>query len=70
MTIDAAERETEAAVAAEGAAAAPPVLVVENLRTYFDLRRGLVKAVDGMSFTLAPRAHSIKAPCSHWCATR
>ncbi len=54
MTIDATERETEAAVAAAGEAAAPPVLVVENLRTYFDLRRGLVKAVDGMSFSLAP----------------
>jgi peptide/nickel transport system ATP-binding protein len=28
--------------------------VVEDLRTYFDLRQGVVKAVDGMSFSLAP----------------
>ncbi|HEX3859479.1 MAG TPA: ABC transporter ATP-binding protein [Pseudolabrys sp.] len=31
-----------------------PLLVVEDLRTYFDLRQGVVKAVDGMSFSLAP----------------
>jgi peptide/nickel transport system ATP-binding protein len=35
-------------------AAAAPLLAVENLRTYFDLRHGLVKAVDGVGFTLAP----------------
>src|SRR5574340_1074595 len=29
-------------------------LAVEDLRTYFDLRLGVVKAVDGMSFALAP----------------
>ncbi len=33
---------------------AAPLLVVEDLRTYFDLRQGVVKAVDGMSFSLAP----------------
>ncbi|HZT26107.1 MAG TPA: ABC transporter ATP-binding protein [Pseudolabrys sp.] len=35
-------------------AAAAPLLAVENLRTYFDLRHGLVKAVDGVGFTLTP----------------
>ena len=29
-----------------------PLLRVEDLRTYFDLRHGTVKAVDGVSFTL------------------
>jgi peptide/nickel transport system ATP-binding protein len=33
---------------------AAPLLAVEDLRTYFDLRIGTVKAVDGVSFTLAP----------------
>ena len=37
-----------------GAAAGEPLLAVEDLRTYFDLRHGTVKAVDGVSFTLAP----------------
>jgi peptide/nickel transport system ATP-binding protein len=31
-----------------------PLLEVEDLRTYFDLRQGTVKAVDGVSFSLAP----------------
>src|SRR3954468_11652678 len=35
-------------------AAAEPLLAVEDLRTYFDLRHGTVKAVDGVGFTLAP----------------
>jgi peptide/nickel transport system ATP-binding protein len=35
-------------------AAAEPLLTVEDLRTYFDLRHGTVKAVDGVGFTLAP----------------
>ena len=34
---------------------AAPLLSVEGLRTYFDLRHGTVKAVDGVSFTLASR---------------
>ena len=34
--------------------AAEPLLEVEDLRTYFDLRQGTVKAVDGVSFSLAP----------------
>jgi peptide/nickel transport system ATP-binding protein len=33
---------------------AEPLLTVEDLRTYFDLRQGTVKAVDGVGFTLAP----------------
>ena len=40
---------------AEGAVAAEPLLAVEDLRTYFDLRHGTVKAVDGVGFTLSPR---------------
>ena len=32
-----------------------PLLVVDGLRTYFDLRHGVVKAVDGVSFSLEPR---------------
>jgi peptide/nickel transport system ATP-binding protein len=35
-------------------AAAAPVLEVEDLRTYFDTRDGVVKAVDGVSFALRP----------------
>jgi oligopeptide/dipeptide ABC transporter ATP-binding protein len=31
-----------------------PLLVVEDLRTYFFTRRGITKAVDGVSFTLHP----------------
>jgi peptide/nickel transport system ATP-binding protein len=31
-----------------------PLLEVDGLRTYFDLRHGVVKAVDGVSFALAP----------------
>jgi oligopeptide/dipeptide ABC transporter ATP-binding protein len=30
----------------------PPLLAVENLRTYFYTRRGITRAVDGVSFTL------------------
>ena len=29
-----------------------PLLIVEDLKTYFYTRRGVVKAVDGVSFTL------------------
>ena len=29
-----------------------PLLVVEDLKTYFFTRRGIAKAVDGVSFTL------------------
>ena len=31
-----------------------PILVVENLKSYFHLRSGLLKAVDGLSFALRP----------------
>jgi len=39
----------------EAGAPGEPLLAVENLRTYFDLRQGIVKAVDGVSFSLAPQ---------------
>jgi len=39
----------------KASAAAKPLLVVDDLRTYFDLRHGIVKAVDGVSFSLAPQ---------------
>src|SRR6476660_8677023 len=32
-----------------------PLLAVNDLHTYFDLRQGVAKAVDGLSFSLAPR---------------
>jgi len=38
--------------APEAAAAVPPVLAVEDLRAWFYTRAGIVKAVDGISFTL------------------
>ncbi|MGB8894244.1 MAG: ABC transporter ATP-binding protein [Pseudolabrys sp.] len=47
MTAD--KRETHGV-----AAAGEPLLAVDNLRTYFDLRHGIVKAVDNVGFTLAP----------------
>jgi len=31
-----------------------PLLIVRNLRTYFDTRRGPIKAVDGISFDIMP----------------
>jgi peptide/nickel transport system ATP-binding protein len=55
MTITTSECETNALPptnALNGASA--PLLVVDGLRTYFDLRNGVVKAVDGVSFALAP----------------
>jgi peptide/nickel transport system ATP-binding protein len=36
------------------ATAQSPLLEVEGLQTYFNLRHGVVKAVDGVSFSLAP----------------
>jgi peptide/nickel transport system ATP-binding protein len=41
--------------AIEASASDKPLLVVDELRTYFDLRHGMVKAVDGVSFSLAPQ---------------
>ena len=32
-----------------------PLLAVDNLKTHIFLKRGVVKAVDGVSFTLAPK---------------
>ena len=48
--MDAMTSERSAAAGQAG----KPLLEVEDLRTYFDLRHGVVKAVDGVSFTLAP----------------
>src|SRR5215475_13818030 len=39
----------------EASAAAQPLLVLDGLRTFFDLRHGIVKAVDGVSVSLAPQ---------------
>ena len=39
---------------APAADTAAPLLVVDDLRTVFDLRHGVVKAVDGVSFALKP----------------
>ena len=47
------ERETGSPAPADISNQAP-LLEVDGLRTYFDLRHGVVKAVDGVSFALAP----------------
>ena len=52
MTVTTSERESTPAPADISNEA--PLLAVEGLQTYFDLRHGLVKAVDGVSFALAP----------------
>jgi oligopeptide/dipeptide ABC transporter ATP-binding protein len=46
--------ETQTARPREAAAGGEPVLEVQDLRTYFDTRDGVVKAVDGLSFSLQP----------------
>src|SRR4029077_3254796 len=53
MTTTARERETGIPVPADISNQAP-LLVVDGLRTFFDLRHGVVKAVDGVSFALGP----------------
>src|SRR5665213_1033640 len=50
MTIATSER----APASTDISNVEPLLVVDGLRTYFDLRHGVVKAVDGVSFALQP----------------
>jgi len=42
------------AEAARAAGAGEPILRVEELRTYFETRAGVVRAVDGVSFSLRP----------------
>ena len=55
MAKTADKRAAAGSLAAEAASAtAEPLLAVEDLRTYFDLRHGTVRAVDGISFTLKP----------------
>src|SRR5665213_1285886 len=51
MTIATSER----APASTDISNVEPLLVVDGLRTYFDLRHGVVKAVDGVSFALKRR---------------
>ena len=53
MTLTTSERETGTPAPADISNQAP-LLVVDGLRTYFDLRHGIVKAVDGVSFALGP----------------
>ena len=53
MTMTTSERETGTPAPADISNEAP-LLEVDGLRTYFDLRHGVVKAVDGVSFALAP----------------
>jgi peptide/nickel transport system ATP-binding protein len=50
MSLTTSERETSALAASDMA----PLLVVDGLRTYFHLRHGIARAVDGVSFALAP----------------
>src|ERR1035438_523862 len=53
MTMTTSEREMGTPAPADIPNEAP-LLEVDGLRTYFDLRHGVVKAVDGVSFALAP----------------
>jgi peptide/nickel transport system ATP-binding protein len=53
MTMMTSEREMGTPAPADISNEAP-LLEVDGLRTYFDLRHGVVKAVDGVSFALAP----------------
>ena len=53
MTVTTSERETSKPSPADISNTAP-LLEVAGLQTFFDLRHGVVKAVDGVSFSLAP----------------
>ncbi len=52
MTVTTSDRHADTQRAE--AAAPRPLLEVEALQTFFTTRHGVVKAVDGMSFALAP----------------
>ncbi len=54
MTLTTSEHETGAAAAPPLARADAPLLTVEGLQTSFFTRRGTVKAVDGVDFSLWP----------------
>ncbi|MGC1467102.1 MAG: ABC transporter ATP-binding protein [Pseudolabrys sp.] len=55
MTVTTSEREAVKPVAGDAPEAdVAPLLEVNGLQTFFDLRHGVVKAVDGMTFSLAP----------------
>jgi peptide/nickel transport system ATP-binding protein len=55
MTITSSERERGTLAPTDTLSKdSAPLLEVNGLRTYFDLRHGVVKAVDGVSFSLEP----------------
>jgi peptide/nickel transport system ATP-binding protein len=56
MSISTSDRKTgKAATSDISNKASAPLLVVDGLQTFFNLRHGVVKAVDGVSFSLEPR---------------
>src|SRR4249920_3538514 len=54
MTVTTSEDTSDATAAPQPARANAPLLIVEGLQTSFFTRRGTVKAVDGVDFSLWP----------------
>jgi peptide/nickel transport system ATP-binding protein len=54
MTVATSEPNAAAMTAETAPAGAAPLLAVDGLQTFFQTRHGVVKAVDGVSFALAP----------------